>query len=511
MNDSNDTPFSPSPAAGEKFAPSALPLTRRKFLRAASVGTAAVTFGPKSAWAQKPSDQLNLALVGLGAQGSALTSAIHPTVAQGRVRFAAFSDINQQALTDKANSFEKLAPENGAINRYTRIEELLEKETSLDGVLIAVPDLYHEPYTSLVLRAGTHAYCEKMMSNSIEAARKMVEAQKETGKLCQIGHQRRSNPRYLRLKAEIVGAADGTAANPTGKSLLGQITGAYAQWNRAVTPPMRLSRRYQLPPEVLAEYGYESNDHLANWRWYRKYGGGPISDLGAHQIDLFNWLLGTTPVAITATGGRDYYDGESFMPDGTTQRAAFEFEDNVNITYEYQVNGKVVRCLYTVLTTTSTQGVFEKFFGDQGSVVISEDLKNNQVYRETAAQWDGDSLIEAGILAGIPGAVHHKFWESPKPWWQTDKWLTKVGVKAGAVDARESKPTGAYELPEVLNSKPHAPHLVNFIDCVQNGKSQTDLNCPVAEAFKCAVIVLKSHQAIEERRTITFDPAEFTV
>lgn len=505
MTNSNDSTAAPVTAAA---VPS---LTRRKFLRAASVGTAAITFGPKGAWAQKPSDQVTIGVVGLGAQGSALMSAIHPTVETGRVRIAAMSDIWEFQLNNKANSFEKLAPGNGKINRYLRFQEMLEKEPGLDAVLIAVPDYFHEPYTSMALSAGKHVYCEKMMSNSVEAARKMVLAQRASGKLCQIGHQRRSNPRYIRMKEEIIGAADGSAKNPTGKSLLGEITGAYAQWNRAVTPPIAVPKRYPVPPEILAEYGYESNEQFANWRWFKKFGGGPISDLGAHQIDLFNWIFGTTPVSITATGGRDYYDGKSLMPNGTVTRPNFEFEDNVNITYEYHINGRVVRCLYTVLTTTSTQGVFEKFYGDQGSVVISEDLKNNQVYRENTAQWDGEALIEAGILAAIPGAVHHKFWESPRPWWQADKWLTKVGVKAGAVDARESKPTGAYELPEVLNSKPHAPHLLNFIDCVQNNKSQQDLNCPVEEAFKCCVIVLKSHQAIEERRTINFDLSEFVV
>ena len=115
--------------------------------------------------------------------------------------------------------------------------------------------------------------------------------------------------------------------------------------------------------------------------------------------------------------------------------------------------------MYTVLTTTSSQGIFEKFMGDQASVVISEDLKNNQVYRENNALWDGQQLVDAGTLAAIPGAVHHKFWESPKPWWQEDKWLTKVGVKAGAVDARESKATGAYRTARSpQQAAPHAAH-----------------------------------------------------
>jgi predicted dehydrogenase len=103
----------------------------------------------------------------------------------------------------------------------------------------------------MALKAGKHVYCEKMMSNTVEAARKMVISQQETGKLCQVGHQRRSNPRYLRLRDEIIGKADGTAKNLTGKSLLGEITHAYAQWNREVKPPLGFPTKFPVPPEVL--------------------------------------------------------------------------------------------------------------------------------------------------------------------------------------------------------------------------------------------------------------------
>ena len=45
--------------------------------------------------------------------------------------------------------------------------------------------------TNTSLKAGLHVYCEKMMSNTIDGARSMVQTMRETGKLLQIGHQRR--------------------------------------------------------------------------------------------------------------------------------------------------------------------------------------------------------------------------------------------------------------------------------------------------------------------------------
>ena len=79
---------------------------------------------------------------------------------------------------------------------YTDIDDLLEKEKDLDVAIVATPDFWHSPHTVKCLDAGLNVYCEKMMSNTIEGARDMVRAMERNNKLCQIGHQRRSNPLY---------------------------------------------------------------------------------------------------------------------------------------------------------------------------------------------------------------------------------------------------------------------------------------------------------------------------
>ena len=80
------------------------------------------------------------------------------------------------------------------VRAYENYEDLLAKEKDLQAVVIATPDFCHAPMTNTCLKAGLHVYCEKMMSNTIEGARSMVQTMRETGKLLQIGHQRRSNP-----------------------------------------------------------------------------------------------------------------------------------------------------------------------------------------------------------------------------------------------------------------------------------------------------------------------------
>ena len=60
---------------------------------------------------------------------------------------------------------------------------MLDKEKDLQAVIIATPDFWHSEQTVACLKKGLHVYCEKEMSNTLEGARKMVLAAKETGKL----------------------------------------------------------------------------------------------------------------------------------------------------------------------------------------------------------------------------------------------------------------------------------------------------------------------------------------
>ena len=146
-------PTTPSSPASD---PAAIPnLSRRTFLRSASVGAAAVSFGAGGAFAQAPSKQLNIAIVGCGEQGLAQINAMRQLVLDGTVRILAMADPWQFNLDYRANSFEKLV-KGAKVNRYSDLSELLAKEPSLDAVFIATPDYLHEPYTTMALKAGKH-------------------------------------------------------------------------------------------------------------------------------------------------------------------------------------------------------------------------------------------------------------------------------------------------------------------------------------------------------------------
>ncbi len=130
-------------------------------------------------------------------------------------------------------------------NTYVDYKEMLDKEKDLDAVIIATPDFWHAEHTVACLKADLHVYSEKEMSNTLKSARQMVLAARETGKLLQIGHQRRSNPRYVFCYEKLLKEA----------KLLGQITAVTGQWNRSVRGPLGWPKKTAIDQAILEKYG----------------------------------------------------------------------------------------------------------------------------------------------------------------------------------------------------------------------------------------------------------------
>jgi len=406
---------------------------------------------------------VNVALLGGGAQGQVLMDAM---LKIPNLRFRAVCDIWEY---NRNRVVRTLGKYNHQVNGYEDYREMLDKEKDIEAVVIATPDFWHSPHTVDCLKAGKHVYCEKEMSNTLEAARKMVLAARETGKLLQIGHQRRSNPRYKYCYNKLIKEA----------KLLGRIVTVNGQWNRAVQPDLGYPKRYEIPPDKLKQYGYKSMEQFRNWRWYKGLGGGPIVDLGSHQIDIYNWFLESNPIAVVASGGNDYYSPETR-----------EWYDTAMVVYEYETPQGRARAYYQTQTTNSSLGYFERFMGDQGTLVISESDANyaNAIYREvTAPAWD--EWVQKGYVT------------APK--------IAEVKEQKSAVlDVRESVSPDEHKVPVVFNDLYHRPHLMNFFNTVRGLEK---LNCPAEIGYESAVTVLKVNEAIQAGRRLEFRPEEFEV
>src|ERR1700722_1162033 len=437
-------------------------LNRREFIGATAVTGAAMLLeacksdtGEQKAAIKKSSlNTINVALIGYGEEGQVLLESFLNI--EG-VRLVALCDIWEYHRGEGERYLQKLGNE---VRAYENYEDLLAKEKDLQAVLVATPDFCHAPMTNTCLKAGLHVYCEKMMSNTIEGARSMVQTMRETGKLLQIGHQRRSNPRYLFALNRLVRDA----------KICGRLTAAQAQWNRAVTEDFGWPKKALIPQEQLAKYGFKDMHQFRNWRWFKGLGGGPLSDLGAHQIDIFNWWFGMTPKSVIASGGVDYY---------TTH----EWYDNAMVIYEFPLPEGAARAFYQVQTTTSAGGgYFEMFMGDEGSIKMSEDPSLCAIYREERApSWN--DLVQKGYIRAKVSAT------SP--------------ADAVKVDVRETAPLAEFEIPVFFNKPPHMPHLENFFNPI---RGTAKLNCPADEAFRSEYVIHKANEAIPAEKRIAITP-----
>ena len=436
-------------------------MSRREFIASTAAAGAALSLTP---WAhgQDPlpsTDDLQIGLVGCGAQGRVL---INAALKIPGIRFKAVCDIWSYSQRYGSRYLKKFGHE---VNVYEEFDALLAAEPDLDAIIVATPDWMHAPHSIAAMNAGLPVYCEKMMSNSLDAAREMVRTSRATGQLLQIGHQRRSNPRYRHVKENLLDEAH----------LLGQLTHANAQWNRGKSEPLGWPKKYEMDAAALAKYGYEDMLQLRNWRWFRKYGGGPISDLGAHQIDIFNWFFGATPSAVMASGGIDFYTD-------------FEMFDNIMAIYEFELPDGPARAFYQVLTTSSSLGYLERFMGVDGTLAISENPRWNQVFREAyAPEWG--QWVEKGFL-------------------RKDQPAGDDDAAGKVVDVRETAPLDAWDIPVELNKAIHQPHLENFFAAIRDG---VPLNCPGEVGFQTAVTVMKVNDAVSAQKRLAFAPEEFEV
>lgn len=438
-------------------------VTRRDFVSAAAAVAGASFLSTVPTWAHvqdgaaKPAE-LTVASIGVGSQGANL---LNNCLKIPGIRFVAVCDIWpfwQERAVKLLGKYDQ------KVNAYEDLNDMLAKEKNLDAVIIATPDFRHSEHTIACLKAGKHVYCEKEMAHNLEAASAMVVAARSSGRKVQIGHQRRSNPRYLHAIKLI-----------ENDKILGRTTHAYGQWNRAHLVEGDWPKDAEIPADKLKHYGFDNMHQFRNWRWYRKFSGGPMADLGSHQVDVFGWILKTNPRSVIASGGTDYYKKS-------------EWYDNVMAIYEYETPAGLVRAFYQVLNTTSHGGFYETFMGDQGSIDVSENVNIGDFFREQSAE--------------------HREWEAES---ETHEKNGTVGysLKIGETLDPSGKPSAeGQKLLDEVKKPPHQLHLENFFSAV---RTDSPLSCPPEVAYETAVAIFKTNEAVAAAKRLAIDPKEFKV
>jgi predicted dehydrogenase len=328
------------------------PLSRRQFLGTAVVSTLALSAFPGGAAEIAGEDRkLKLGLIGCGWYGMVDVKAAFKA---GGVEVIALCDVDSEHLAKSADEVEKLQGKRPLT--FKLYEELL-KVPGLEVVIIGTPPQWHALQFIAALERGLDVYCEKPLAYDVREGRAMVDAAKKSGRIVQIGFQRRQAAAIQQARQYL---RDGNA---------GRIVQVEAQINYTAgakdatpqDPPASLDWDLWCGPAPKIPYSPQVG-HM-NWRLEQTTGHGHLVDWGIHLIDATRWILGaSTPRAVSATGGLYQLKDKITTPDILT--AHFDFEQ-CPVTWRHRIWGA------EEFTPEISNGIF--FYGDKETVFVTDD------------------------------------------------------------------------------------------------------------------------------------------
>jgi predicted dehydrogenase len=296
-------------------------LSRRRLVARGAAGLTAASYSRIIG----ANETVQIGVVGCGARGS------------GQIRiFNNIPEFTVVAVCDvygrKVEAAKQLAPRAHGFSDHRR---LLEK-ADLDAVMIATPDHWHAQIAIDAVRAGKDVYCEKPLTLKIDEGPAIIKAVRDNKRILQTGMQQRSGTHYIQARDEYVK-----------KGKLGKVTMVRTYWYGSVgsfvkpvppelvTQPQDLDwKRFVAPVKWREYHPYQYNC----FRAYLDYGGGQITDLFAHWVDVAHMLLGEDkPVAASAIGGfyiPEYRDDGSGRTAPDTVAAQVEYPSGWTCTFE---------------------------------------------------------------------------------------------------------------------------------------------------------------------------------
>jgi predicted dehydrogenase len=294
-------------------------ISRRQFVTG-TVGAALGAVGlpyliPASALGQAsgvaPGDRITLGFIGTGKQSQHLMKSFlnspgtHVVAAcdVDKLKLARGKKIVEDYYAGKSGGAYK------GCDMYGDFRDLLARD-DIDAVVIATPDHWHAIIAIQSAEAGKDIYCEKPLAQTITQARAMVNAVRRYGRVFQTGSMQRSDW-HFRLGCELVrngyiGKLININVNvggpPEDEPLPAQPVPDYLNWDMWLGPALWRPYNSELSPNI-------SWDGFPHWRNHSKFGGGGMTDWGAHHFDIAQWGMGmdkSGPVQIIPPDGKEY-------------------------------------------------------------------------------------------------------------------------------------------------------------------------------------------------------------
>ena len=243
-----------------------------------------------------PSDQVQLGVIGAGSRGTFVMGVFQKDPA---LRVAAICDVYEPNLENGISTASKVPGNNPKL--YRNYKELL-ADQHIHAVLIATPEHWHAQMVLDALAAGKDVYVEKPLCQTPQEGARLVEAERKSKNIVQVGMQRRSYDLYL----------EGRDLVKAGK--LGNVRMVRSWWLNnylEAAPATRLDgkldwEQWQGPA---THRPFDAN-RFRNWRLYSDYAGGIVADQGAHVFDGIHLLMGAGyPAAVNASAGKVHKTG----------------------------------------------------------------------------------------------------------------------------------------------------------------------------------------------------------
>ena len=239
-------------------------------------------------------DTINVALIGCRSMGWADLCAM---LQNPGVQLVALCDVDQAVLDARTADAEKNWGRRP--DQYRDYRRLLERK-DVDAVIIGTPDHWHCLIMTDACAAGKDVYVEKPAANSIGECDAMVRAQQHYGRIVQVGQQKHSAEHWKQLHEFI---ASGKLGH------IGRVR-IWANFTYVVLtnptpdaePPATLDYDMWLGPAPRRPYSLTRNQ---SWRCFWDYGGGLMTDMGPHLLDMALWHMNVTemPRRVSAVGG----------------------------------------------------------------------------------------------------------------------------------------------------------------------------------------------------------------